>query len=133
VNCRYTDRGRDEILRSRVETTALREAVAAASTPPRVWLNASTATIYRHRMDAPNTESTAKSARVLGRCRDELGARVPPAICPRRDAWRCGWRSCSATDRRPACSYGALESADPSSTVGGRSIAATAASGPADR
>jgi len=61
VNCRYTDRNRDEILRSRVETTrALREAVAAASTPPRVWLNASTATIYRHRMDAPNTESTGK-------------------------------------------------------------------------
>lgn len=61
VNCRYTDRGRDEILRSRVETTrALREAVAVASTPPRVWLNASTATIYRHRMDAPNTESTGE-------------------------------------------------------------------------
>jgi NAD dependent epimerase/dehydratase family enzyme len=32
VNCRYTDRNRDEILRSRVETTrALREAVAAAA------------------------------------------------------------------------------------------------------
>ncbi len=58
VNCRYTDRNRDEILRSRVETTrALRTAVAAASRPPAVWLNASTATIYRHRTDAPHTES----------------------------------------------------------------------------
>ncbi len=57
VNCRYTDRNRDEILRSRVETTrALGAAVRAASDPPRVWLNASTATIYRHAMDRPNTE-----------------------------------------------------------------------------
>ena len=58
VDCRYTDRNRDEILRSRVETTrALHAAVAAASAPPPLWLNASTATIYRHAMDRPNTES----------------------------------------------------------------------------
>lgn len=58
VNCRYTDANRDEILRSRVETTRmLRRAVAAASAPPRVWLNASTATIYRHAMDRPQTEA----------------------------------------------------------------------------
>ncbi|MFT4220739.1 MAG: DUF1731 domain-containing protein [Microbacterium sp.] len=58
VNCRYTARNRDEILRSRVATTrALREAVAAASFPPRVWINASTATIYRHATDAPHTEA----------------------------------------------------------------------------
>jgi len=61
VDCRYTDRNRDEILRSRVDTTrALRTAVAAASRPPAVWLNASTATIYRHRMDAANTESAGE-------------------------------------------------------------------------
>jgi NAD dependent epimerase/dehydratase family enzyme len=58
VNCRYTDRNRDEILRSRVETTrALREAVRDAVAPPAVWFNASTATIYRHSMDRPNTEA----------------------------------------------------------------------------
>lgn len=58
VDCRYTDPNRDEILRSRVKTTrALHAAVAAASAPPRLWLNASTATIYRHAMDRPNTES----------------------------------------------------------------------------
>lgn len=57
VNCRYTDANREEILRSRVDTTrALRAAVAAASEPPRVWMNASTATIYRHAMSQPNTE-----------------------------------------------------------------------------
>ncbi|MCW3492266.1 epimerase [Microbacterium sp. SSM24] len=58
VNCRYTDRNRDEILGSRVRTTAaLREAIMQAEHPPRVWLNASTATIYRHSMDGPNTET----------------------------------------------------------------------------
>lgn len=57
VNCRYTDAHRDEILRSRVQTTReLREAVRTAAPPPRVWLNASTATIYRHALDRPNTE-----------------------------------------------------------------------------
>ncbi|EZP29841.1 epimerase [Microbacterium oleivorans] len=61
VDCRYTDANRDAILSSRVDTTrALHEAVAAASVPPRLWLNASTATIYRHAMDRPNTESTGE-------------------------------------------------------------------------
>ncbi|WAC67274.1 DUF1731 domain-containing protein [Agrococcus sp. SL85] len=58
VSCRYRDRARDEILRSRVDTTRqLREAVAAAAVPPAVWLQASTATIYRHATDRPNTEA----------------------------------------------------------------------------
>ncbi|CAL4859861.1 DUF1731 domain-containing protein [Microbacterium sp. MM2322] len=58
VDCRYTDANRDAILNSRVDTTrALHEAVAAASVPPRLWMNASTATIYRHAMDRPNSES----------------------------------------------------------------------------
>jgi NAD dependent epimerase/dehydratase family enzyme len=58
VNCRYTDRNRDQILDSRVSTTrAVREAIATARQPPRVWLNASTATIYRHAMDRANTET----------------------------------------------------------------------------
>jgi len=57
VDCRYTTAARDEILRSRVETTrALHAAVAAVDAPPAVWLNASTATIYRHETERPNTE-----------------------------------------------------------------------------
>lgn len=59
VNCRYTDSNRREILASRVRTTrALREAIASAERPPRLWLNASTATIYRHAMDEPQTEAS---------------------------------------------------------------------------
>lgn len=58
VGCRYTDRNRDEIYRSRIDTTQqLHDAVAAAAHPPRLWLNASTATIYRHAVDRPQTEA----------------------------------------------------------------------------
>lgn len=61
VNCRYTPRNRAEILRSRVETTReLSDAVAASSTPVPLWLNSSTATIYRHADDHPMTESTGE-------------------------------------------------------------------------
>src|SRR5262249_12932860 len=39
-------------------TRAVGEAIARAARPPRVWLQASTATIYAHRFDAPNDERT---------------------------------------------------------------------------
>ncbi len=59
VNCRYGPANRAEIMRSRVETTtAIATAIAAAEHPPALWINASTATIYRHAMDRPQTEST---------------------------------------------------------------------------
>lgn len=58
VNCRYNDRNREAILKSRTETTAaLRRAVEQAEQPPSVWLNASTATVYRHAMDRPQSEA----------------------------------------------------------------------------
>src|SRR3954467_3660166 len=58
VDCRYNDRNMAEIFRSRLETTAeLGRAVAAADAPPPLWLNASTATIYRHADDHPQTEA----------------------------------------------------------------------------
>lgn len=59
VNCRYTSANRQTIMQSRVESTrVLGEAIAAASRPPRVWLQSSTATIYAHRFDAANDETT---------------------------------------------------------------------------
>ena len=58
VNCRYTPANRAEIVRSRTETTGeLARAVAAATAPPPLWLNSSTATIYRHADDRPMTEA----------------------------------------------------------------------------
>ena len=57
VGCRYSDAHRDEIYASRIETTrALSSAVRRAEEPPRLWLNASTATIYRHATDRPQSE-----------------------------------------------------------------------------
>jgi uncharacterized protein len=57
VNCRYTKANRESILTSRVNSTrAIGEVIGRASRPPRVWLQASTATIYAHRYDAPNDE-----------------------------------------------------------------------------
>jgi uncharacterized protein (TIGR01777 family) len=57
VNCRYTPQHRKEILESRVlSTRVIGQAIAGAARPPRVWLQASTATIYAHRYDAPNDE-----------------------------------------------------------------------------
>jgi len=59
VNCRYNERNRDEILRSRIDSTrAIRKAIAIAANPPKLWLQMSTATIYAHRTDAANDEFT---------------------------------------------------------------------------
>ncbi|MDU2240137.1 MAG: TIGR01777 family oxidoreductase [Paenibacillus sp.] len=57
VNCRYTPENRRLILDSRTETTRLLgESVLACSRPPTLWINSSTATIYRHAEDRPMTE-----------------------------------------------------------------------------
>jgi uncharacterized protein len=59
VHCRYGKKNRREILDSRVKSVhAIRSAVEKAKNPPRVWLQASTATIYAHRYDEPNDEFT---------------------------------------------------------------------------
>ena len=59
VNCRYTAANRRDILDSRVlSTRVVAQAIATAARPPRVWLQASTATIYAHRYDAPNDEAS---------------------------------------------------------------------------
>jgi uncharacterized protein len=59
VNCRYNDSNRRAIMESRVASTAaVGRAIAQCAEPPRVWLQASTATIYAHRYDAPNDERT---------------------------------------------------------------------------
>lgn len=59
VNCRYHAANRRKIMQSRVDSTrAVGDAIAAAERPPRVWLQAGTATIYAHRYDAANDEAT---------------------------------------------------------------------------
>lgn len=58
VNCRYGQKNRDEILRSRIDSTEiLGAALRECAEPPRVWVNSSTATIYRHAEDRAQTEA----------------------------------------------------------------------------
>jgi uncharacterized protein (TIGR01777 family) len=59
VNCRYTPENRRIIIESRVKSTrVVGQAIADAKNAPRVWLQASTATLYAHRYDAPNDEAS---------------------------------------------------------------------------
>jgi uncharacterized protein (TIGR01777 family) len=58
VDCRYTKCNRAAILDSRIDSTrVLGQAISACKNPPSVWLNSSTATIYRHSIDAAWDES----------------------------------------------------------------------------
>lgn len=69
VNCRYSYHNRQDIKHSRIDTTRLiGRAISTSRRPPRIWLQASTATIYAHRYDAPNDDVTG----ILGG--DEPGA-----------------------------------------------------------
>jgi hypothetical protein len=61
VDCRYNEKNKAEILSSRTETTkALGEALLECKNPPELWINSSTATIYRHAEDRPMTESNGE-------------------------------------------------------------------------
>lgn len=57
VNCRYTIENRRQMMASRVESTrVLGQAIAICEHPPKVWLNSSTATIYKHTYNVPHGE-----------------------------------------------------------------------------
>ena len=59
VGCRYTEANLREMMDSRVESArVVGQAIASAARPPAAWLQMSTATIYAHRFDAANDETT---------------------------------------------------------------------------
>lgn len=59
VDCRYNEKNKAEILNSRVASTeVLGKAIQACAVPPKVWMNSSTATIYKHSLDTEMTETT---------------------------------------------------------------------------
>jgi len=61
VNCRYNEKNKAEILNSRLDATAaLGKAVAKLSSPPKVWIQSASATIYRHAADRPMDEYTGE-------------------------------------------------------------------------
>jgi hypothetical protein len=74
VNCRYTAANRQAIFDSRIKPTLLLgEIIAASPTPPRLWMNASTSTFYRHALDRSQDEFTGE----LGDLPSERGSREP--------------------------------------------------------
>nr|WP_246008801.1 TIGR01777 family oxidoreductase [Chryseobacterium lactis] len=57
VDCRYHEKNKQEIYSSRIDSTRiLQEAVDHCSEKPKIWLNASSATIYVHSEKHLNTE-----------------------------------------------------------------------------
>lgn len=61
VNCRYTAENREELLQSRIKPTRLLgEAIAGLTEPPKLWINLSSATMYRHAEDRPQDEDTGE-------------------------------------------------------------------------
>lgn len=61
VNCRYHAENRRQMYDSRIGSTRLlNDVIASLKYPPRLWLNASTATIYRHALDRPMDEETGE-------------------------------------------------------------------------
>jgi len=58
VDCRYNETNRNAIITSRVDSTrVLGKGIALCKQAPRVWLNCSSATIYKHTFDTPMDES----------------------------------------------------------------------------
>jgi len=78
VNCRYNARNRKEILDSRVHSTRiLGQAIGRCSQPAQVWLNAGTATIYKHTLESPWDESGKTEA--APEAKDAFSVRVAMA------------------------------------------------------
>jgi uncharacterized protein (TIGR01777 family) len=69
VNCRYTPANRSIIYQSRIQSTRLlSQVLSSLNRAPRLWVNASTATIYRHALD-----------RAMNEAEGELGGNEPGA------------------------------------------------------
>src|SRR5258708_20118977 len=64
VNCRYTPQNKQEILDSRTDATrAIGQAIREATVPPKLWINAASATIYRHAHDRPQADNTGEKGK----------------------------------------------------------------------
>jgi uncharacterized protein len=61
VDCRYNKKNRTQIYASRLQSTSvLGLALKTCPSGPKVWLNAASATIYRHAEDRPQTEENGE-------------------------------------------------------------------------
>lgn len=75
VDCRYTEKNKRAIIASRVESTrVVGEAIARCKNPPRAWLNASSATLYKHDPAQPADETGPTGATAAAK--DEFSIEV---------------------------------------------------------
>ena len=75
VDCRYNEANRKAIIASRMDSTrVLGKAIAQCNRPPRVWLNCSSATIYKHTFDAPKDEAGETGA--TSEAKDEFSIEI---------------------------------------------------------
>lgn len=76
VNCRFTRENRRLVMDSRVDSTrVLGQAIARCVQPPSVWLNASTATIYKHTL-GPGHDETSTDFHVTPAAKDAYSVAV---------------------------------------------------------
>ena len=60
VNCRYTEKNKEEIIRSRVRSTEIiGKAIQAASIPPKLWINAGSTAIFGSGGDDVKNETSS--------------------------------------------------------------------------
>ena len=119
VNCRYHAAHRKTIYDSRINPTRLlNHVIANLADPPAVWLNASTATIYRHALDRPMDEATG-----------ELGGNEPISALRRApDTWNFSirvakdWESAFFETSTPRTRKVALRSAIVFSPISGNAF-----------
>jgi uncharacterized protein (TIGR01777 family) len=75
VDCRYTEKNKALIYATRLDATeALDRAIQEVAQPPKLWINASSATIYRHSLDKVMDE------------RGEFGTGFSVDVCQRWEA-----------------------------------------------
>lgn len=87
VDCRYTDANKQLIYDTRIDAThALGEAIRTLKHPPKVWINAASATIYRHAEDRDMDEETG-----------ELGSGFSVDVCKK---WEAAFASKECPDTR---------------------------------
>jgi uncharacterized protein (TIGR01777 family) len=72
VNCRYTTKNKEEIIRSRVDAThIIGRAIQSCSHPPKVWINAGSAAIFGNSGEEIKNETSA------------IGDGFSPEVCKR--------------------------------------------------
>jgi uncharacterized protein len=101
VNCRYNAKNLAEMMESRVRSVeAISEALTDCAFPPSVWLQASTATIYSHRFDAPNDEADGLIDPTVGPSKWQASEKIAVA-----------WEAALFAQRHPGVRKVALRSA----------------------